>query len=82
MSLDQDEKDRLWAAGLRIDRITGVAMAIGSMTVTLVRERKDTDLYVEITLPNGSRLGCTATRGAVLGINRAMVWGISDDDCW
>jgi hypothetical protein len=84
MSLDHDEKDRLWAAGFRIDRITGVAMAVGGMTVTVVREREDCDPYVEIVLPNGMKLGCTATRGAVLGINRGLGVGVGDDrdDGW
>jgi hypothetical protein len=83
MSLDKDEINRLRTAGFMVDQGTAVAQAAGSMSVYVSREHRDGDLYVQIILPDGSRLGCTATRGAVLGISRSMGWTISDDsDCW
>jgi hypothetical protein len=67
MSMDPDVRDRLRSAGFQIGQ-TDIARITGTVTVTVWQSRTDSDLYVEIMLPGGSRLGCNATRGAVLGM--------------
>jgi hypothetical protein len=64
--MDPDVRDRLSSAGFNIGGYIG--RVAGNMTVTIWQSRTDSDLYVEIALPGGSRLGCNATRGAILGM--------------
>ena len=69
MSFDPEERAALRRACFTVPYDRNSALVEGSMRVTVANIGVGLDLAVQIVLPSGMRLECTATRGAILGIN-------------